>query len=43
MLGGYQGRGNDPPPGYEVLWRGLSAFHLVCLGYRLAIDKLCPD
>lgn len=43
MLGGYQGRANDPPPGYEVLWRGLASFHLVCLGYSLALAKLCPD
>ena len=43
MLGGYQGRGNDPRPGYEVLWRGLSAFHLLGLGYLLALAKLCSD
>ena len=43
MLGGYLGRNNDSPPGYQVLWRGLSAFHFICQGYLLPRGHLGPD
>ena len=43
MLGGYLNRNDDAPPGCQVLWRGLSAFHFIGLGYRLAIGALGPE
>ena len=43
MLGGYLGRASDPPPGYQVLWRGLSALHLMCQGYSFNTAELGPD
>lgn len=35
-LGGYMNRGNDPPPGAEVLWRGSLRLTLLCDGVALA-------
>ena len=29
-LGGYLDRKNDPPPGYEVFWKGYSTFQNMC-------------
>jgi hypothetical protein len=29
-LGGYLDRYNDPPPGYEVFWRGYEKFQAMC-------------
>jgi hypothetical protein len=34
-LGGYLGRANDPPPGNEVLWRGLTRLADILLGFEL--------
>ena len=35
-MGGYMNRGNDPPPGAEVLWRGSIRLTLLCDGVALA-------
>ncbi|MGO9268490.1 MAG: hypothetical protein ACLQBA_26990 [Candidatus Binataceae bacterium] len=35
-LGGYLARANDPPPGNIVMWRGLSRFTDIELGFALA-------
>jgi len=35
-LGGYLARANDPPPGNMVMWRGLSRFTDIELGFSLA-------
>jgi hypothetical protein len=35
-LGGYLARGNDPPPGNTVMWRGLSRLTDIQLGVSLA-------
>ena len=34
-LGGHLGRKSDPPPGYELLWRGYSELQLMRMGYEL--------
>jgi hypothetical protein len=34
-LGGYIARRNDPPPGHQVIWRGLSYLQTLCHGYEL--------
>lgn len=34
-LGGYLDRNNDPPPGHQVMWRGLAGLQMMCLGYSL--------
>ncbi len=35
-LGGYLARASDPPPGNIVMWRGLSRFTDIELGFRMA-------
>jgi len=35
-LGGYLGRGKDPPPGHEVIWKGYSQLQTMCMGFSLA-------
>jgi hypothetical protein len=35
-LGGYLARASDPPPGNIVMWRGLSRFTDIELGFRVA-------
>lgn len=35
-LGGYLARASDPPPGNTVMWRGLSRFTDIELGFTLA-------
>jgi len=35
-LGGYLARKNDPPPGLQVLWRGLHHLHAMSLTWKLA-------
>ncbi|MDP8237223.1 MAG: IS4 family transposase [Candidatus Erginobacter occultus] len=42
-LGGYLGRGKDPPPGYEVLWKGYSDLQTMCMGFELANIECSPD
>ena len=37
-LGGYLARANDPPPGNIVMWRGLSRFTDIELGFSMAQD-----
>ena len=34
-MGGYLTRTGDPPPGYTVIWRGLSKLHDVRKGFEL--------
>ena len=34
-LGGYIARTNDPPPGHQVIWRGLSYLQTLCHGFEL--------
>jgi hypothetical protein len=37
-IGGYLGRKNDPPPGYQLLWLGYTAFQHMSAGYSLIED-----
>ena len=39
-LGGYLDRSSDPPPGNIVMWRGLSRFTDIQLGFHVQIGKL---
>ncbi len=41
-LGGYLGRGKDPPPGHEVIWKGYSQLQTMCMGFLLADDRTLP-
>ena len=34
-IGGYLDRPSDPPPGHQIMWRGLAELHLMCEGYSL--------
>ena len=36
ILGGYQNRKHDPPPGHQLMWRGYERLSLATLGYRIA-------
>ena len=36
ILGGYQNRTHDPPPGHQIMWRGYERLSLATLGYRIA-------
>lgn len=36
LLGGYQNRKHDPPPGHQSLWRGYERMSIATLGYRIA-------
>jgi hypothetical protein len=40
-LGGYLARASDPPPGYVVIWRGLSRLIDIELGFSLNEGKIC--
>lgn len=35
-IGGYLDRASDPPPGHQLLWRGLMHLALICEGFSLA-------
>lgn len=35
-IGGYLDRGNDPPPGWQILWRGFQEVQLMAVGYEMA-------
>lgn len=35
-IGGYMDRSNDPPPGWQILWRGFSDVQKMAKGYRMA-------
>ena len=34
-IGGYLARGNDPPPGNTIMWRGISRLNDIHLGFEL--------
>ena len=36
LLGGYQHRKHDPPPGHQIMWRGYERMSIATLGYRVA-------
>ena len=36
ILGGYQNREHDPPPGHQIMWRGYERLSIATLGYRVA-------
>ena len=36
ILGGYQHRKYDPPPGHQIMWRGYERLSIATLGYRIA-------
>ncbi len=36
LLGGYQDRKQDPPPGHQIMWRGYERLSAATLGYRIA-------
>ena len=36
LLGGYQNRKHDPPPGHQLMWRGYERMSIATLGYRIA-------
>ena len=40
LLGGYQNRKHDPPPGHQIMWRGYERMSLATLGYRIAQRQL---
>ena len=35
VLGGYQNRTRDGPPGHQIMWRGLERLALATLGYEV--------
>ena len=37
-LGGYRARASDPPPGNQVMWRGISRLTDIELGFTLAME-----
>ena len=39
ILGGYQNRKHDPPPGHQIMWRGYERMSTATLGYRIAQSK----
>ena len=39
ILGGYQNRSRDPPPGHQIMWRGLERMALATLGYKIRDDE----
>ena len=44
ILGGYQNRKHDPPPGHQLMWRGYERMSSATLGYRIAQRQLSgPD
>ena len=36
LLGGYQNRKHDPPPGHQIMWRGYERMSIATVGYRIA-------
>ena len=40
VLGGYQNRKHDPPPGHQLMSRGYERLSLATLGYRIAQRQL---
>ena len=39
ILGGYQNRTHDPPPGHQIMWRGYERISIATIGYRIAQRK----
>lgn len=39
VLGGYQNRTHDPPPGHQIMWRGYERISTATIGYRIAERK----
>ena len=39
LLGGYQNRKHDPPPGHQIMWRGYERMSIATLGYRIAEQR----
>ena len=39
VLGGYQNRTHDPPPGHQIMWRGYERISTATIGYRIAEKK----
>ena len=37
-LGGYLDRGSDPPPGWQVMWKGLQKLRMWAEGYELGAE-----
>ena len=35
QLGGYLARNSDPPPGHQLVWKGVTALQMMCVGYAL--------
>jgi hypothetical protein len=35
VLGGYQNRSRDGPPGHQIMWRGMDRLSLTTLGYEV--------
>ena len=35
ILGGYQNRTHDPPPGHQIMWRGYERISIATIGYRI--------
>ncbi len=36
ILGGYQNRTHDPPPGHQIMWRAYERISIATIGYRIA-------
>ena len=39
ILGGYQNRTHDPPPGHQIMWRGYERISIATIGYRIALKE----
>ena len=39
ILGGYQNRKHDLPPGNQIMWRGIERLAIASLGYRVALAR----
>ena len=39
ILGGYQNRKHDPPPGNQIMWRGIERLTIANLAYRVAAAR----
>ncbi len=38
-LGGYQGKGSEKPPGFELVKRGLICLEYIVWGYQIGINE----
>ncbi len=39
VLGGYQNRNRAPPPGHQVMWRGIERLAMALVGYQMHIEE----